>query len=303
VGKIDNGIVTVHVGVAKGTFQALLDAELFLPQEWDQDRDRCRAAGIPEHVRYRPKWQIAYDQLVRREAHGVRFDWLVFDEGYGSKVPFLRILSALGQRFVGEVPVSFWVRTDGRDEPRRADEVLGADEAKRGRRFHLGHRTIGDSVWRATSIPVEAGGCAWVLVAAINESTGEVKYFVTNATTEPLSRVLAVVFRRATIEHSFRVAKSEVGLMHYEGRQWLGLVRHLILALVVMGFVSIHTDRLRGEKSPGDNGAGVPGAERAVRADIPSPAQARGTATGRACDPLSPTTEPTGHPVTQEAAA
>ena len=303
VGKIDNGIVTVHVGVAKGNFQALLDAELFLPEEWDQDRDRCRAAGIPDKVRYRPKWQIAYDQLVRLEACGVRFDWLVFDEGYGSKVPLLRILAALGQRFVGEVPVSFWVRTGGRDEPRRADQVLGADAAKRGRRFRLGHRTIRDSVWRATSIPVEAGGCAWVLVVAINESTGEVKYFVTNATTEPLSRVLAVAFRRATIEHSFRVAKSEAGLMHYEGRQWLGLVRHLILGLVVLGFVSIHTDRLRGEKSTCDDGAGVPGPERAVRRDLPAPAQESGSATGRACDPLSPTTEPAGHQVTQETAA
>jgi len=65
VGKIDNGIVTVHIGVAKGTFQALLDAELFLPESWANDRDRCRAAGIPERVTYRPKWQIAFEQLVR----------------------------------------------------------------------------------------------------------------------------------------------------------------------------------------------------------------------------------------------
>ena len=48
VGKVDNGIVTVHVGVAKGTFQALLDADLFLPKSWSQDRARCRAAGIPD---------------------------------------------------------------------------------------------------------------------------------------------------------------------------------------------------------------------------------------------------------------
>ena len=38
---IDNGIVTVHVGVAKGRFQALLDADLYLPKSWDQDRQRC----------------------------------------------------------------------------------------------------------------------------------------------------------------------------------------------------------------------------------------------------------------------
>lgn len=90
-------------------------------------------------------------------------------------------------------------------------------------------------------------GREYALVVAINESTAEVKYFVTNATPEPLSRVLAVAFRRATIEHTFRVAKSEAGLTHYEGRQWVGLVRHLVLTLVVLGFVSVHTDRLRGK--------------------------------------------------------
>src|SRR5450755_2380646 len=41
VGKVDNGIVTVHIGVAKGRFQALLDADLYLPESWDQDRQRC----------------------------------------------------------------------------------------------------------------------------------------------------------------------------------------------------------------------------------------------------------------------
>src|SRR3954469_16565785 len=75
VGKVDNGIVTVHVGVSKGRFQALLDADLYLPESWDADRERCRAASIPDEVRYRPKWRIAFDQLLRLDANGVRFDW------------------------------------------------------------------------------------------------------------------------------------------------------------------------------------------------------------------------------------
>ena len=303
LGKIDNGIVTVHVGVARGTFQALLDADVFLPEAWDQDRPRCREAGIPDEVRYRPKWQIAYDQLVRLDERGVRFDWRVFDEGYGSKVPFLRALSLVGQNFVGEVPVSFSVRTGGRDGPRRADAVLSANDAKRGRQFRVSRRTVAAARWRATSVPVEAGGCAWALIAAINEATAEVKYFVTNATRAPLSRVLAVAFRRATIEHRFRVAKSEAGLAHYEGRQWVGLVRHLVLSLVVLGFVSIHTDRLRGEKPAGDDGAGVPGAEPAVRDDVPAATWGRGTTARRERDPLPPKAEPTGHEVAQETAA
>src|SRR5829696_5965398 len=124
LGKIDNGIVTVHVGVTKGRFQALLDAELYLPKSWNADRRRCKEAGIPDSVRYRPKWQIAYDQVVRLDSRGLRFDWLVFDEGYGSKVPFLSALSLVGQKFVGEVPVSFSVSTGDGPSAQRADAVL-----------------------------------------------------------------------------------------------------------------------------------------------------------------------------------
>ena len=271
-GKVDNGIVTVHVGVAKGTFQALLDADLYLPKSWDTDRDRCGEAGIPDDVRYLPKWRIALDQLLRLDGNGVRFDWLTFDEGYGAAVPFLTALTLIRQKFVAEVPVSFSVRTTESGEPRRADAVLASDAARQGRRFRLTRRTLQPQVWRAAALPVWVRGRAYSLVVAINESTAEVKYFVTNATGAPLGRVLAVAFRRATIEHSFRVAKSEAGLMHFEGRQYVGLIRHLILALLVMGFVSVHTDRLRGEKPAGDTGAGVQGVEREVRRAVaPAP--------------------------------
>jgi SRSO17 transposase len=302
VGKLDNGIVTVHVGVARGRFQALLDADVYLPQCWDEDRTRCRDAGIPDEVRYRPKWQIAFEQLVRLDGNGVRFDWLVFDEGYGSKVPFLRVLDAVGQRFVGEVPVSFAVTA--RDaSTQRADAALTAEDAKSGPVYRLPRKTVGDSRWRAVSRAIEVRGCRWLLVAAINEVTAEVKYFVTNAVEEPLSRVLAAAFRRATIEHDFRVAKGEVGLMHYEGRQWLGLVRHLVLSLVVLGFVSIHTDRLRGEKPAGDDGAGMPGVECAVRIDVPPTTEGGRPAARWGGHSLPSTAERTGHEIAQEAAA
>jgi hypothetical protein len=54
---------------------------------------------------------------------------------------------------------------------------------------------------------------------AINAATAAGKYLLTNATAAPLSRVLQVAFRRAAIEHRFRVAKQEAGLMHEEGRR------------------------------------------------------------------------------------
>src|SRR5436305_170880 len=71
VGKVDNGIVTVHLGVSKGRFKSLIDVELYLPQSWADDRPRCREAGIPDDVAYRPKWQIALEEIDRAVAQGV----------------------------------------------------------------------------------------------------------------------------------------------------------------------------------------------------------------------------------------
>ena len=92
VGKVANGIVTVHLVVAHGPFKALLDSELFLPQSWDADRERCRQADIPDELAYRPKSDIVLESLGGSERNGWRFDWLTFDEWYGSKPGFLHAL-------------------------------------------------------------------------------------------------------------------------------------------------------------------------------------------------------------------
>lgn len=303
VGKIDNGIVTVHVGLAKGRFQALLDAELYLPRSWAADRPRCRDAGIPDEVGYRPKWRIALDQLIRLHGNGVRFDWLVFDEGYGSKVPFLWVLGLVGQKFVAEVPVNFTVRRSAEGLAGRADDHQPARHTDGWTRCRIARKTQANQVWRAKSVRVWAAEGWHQLVTAVNEATGEVKYFVTNAVDEPLLRVLRVAFRRATIEHAFRLAKQEAGLMHYEGRQYVGLVRHLVMALVVLGFVAERTERLRGEKSRGDGGAGVPGVEPVLRTHAePSSGSSGATTPGRS-DSLPPTTKHPGHQVPQKTAA
>src|SRR5437763_3136522 len=98
VGKVANGIVTVHVGLCKGRYKVLLDADLYLPKSWHADRQRCRQAGIPDHVVYRPKWQIALEQLDRLRAHGIALDWLTFDEEYGKRPDLIAGLDQRQQR-------------------------------------------------------------------------------------------------------------------------------------------------------------------------------------------------------------
>lgn len=131
VGKRENSIITVHLGYAAGPFHCLLDRDLYLPQSWTADRVRCRQAGIPDELVYRPKTEIALELYDRARAHGVRFGWLTFDEWYGGKSGFLRALVAWGQKFVAEIPRDFrgWV-----DPPRVTVRRFRRRSGGRGRK-------------------------------------------------------------------------------------------------------------------------------------------------------------------------
>jgi SRSO17 transposase len=104
-GTTDNCTVTVHLSLAAGEARCMVDSELFLPEEsWSNNRERCRDAGIPDDVVYRPKWKIALGLLDRATRNGVRFGWLTFDAGYGMHSDFMTSLDDRGVLYVGEVP-------------------------------------------------------------------------------------------------------------------------------------------------------------------------------------------------------
>jgi hypothetical protein len=105
------------------------------------------------------------------------------------------------------------------------------------------------------------------------------------------------------VEHAFPLGKQETGVTHYEGRDYTGLMRHLILGLVVLGFVATHTERLRGKKPAGDRRAGVPLAQPALSPGLPPPPSRPRSATYKRGHSLSPTWEQTSGAVAQETAA
>jgi SRSO17 transposase len=277
VGKVANGIVTVHLAVAHGSFKALVGGELYLPESWDADRPRCEAADIPDTVRYRPKWHIGLELVARAEVNGWHFDWLSFDEGYGGKPDFLRKLDGAGLQFVGEVPSNFSCRPGRRRTALSAAAIFAQPGVRKraARSFHVVQQTGPAAVWQAKAVDVALGHDPrprYRLIVARNRQTGAVKYFLTNAPKRiGLRRVLAAGFARWHVEHVFRVAKSEFGLTHFEGRSYVSLKRHLALCLGALAFVALVTQRLRGEKSGGDAGAGVPGVGAGVPA-VPGPA-------------------------------
>lgn len=282
-GKIDNCIVTVHLACRSGELIAMLDSDLFLPEEsWDKDRDRCKAAHIPDQVIYSSKWLLALDQIKRALGNGVRFDWLTFDEWYGGKPEFLATLDDLGQLYCCEVPANLPCfpkipKYHSLQRPFASQRVDGAAryskpfKGKPWKKIKLARKTLAPQVWevRAAQVHLARDGKptdrTYWLIAARNSRTGEMKYFVSNAPPKTaLLTLMKVAFTRWGVEHVFRLAKTEIGFGHFEGRSYTGLIRHMTLCQLVLLFAAEQTDRLRGEKSGGDDRADGPGAQRPV---------------------------------------
>jgi len=304
VGKKDNCVVSVHLGYATPEFYSLIDGEVYLPEEtWHQDRTRCRAAGIPDDVVYRPKWQMALEQYRRAMANGVRFAWLTFDEGYGGKGPFLQELEKLGQNYVAEVPVSFvaWTkrpvvlyraatrdRRQGRHRryPRlkvknnpkvEVRHILAYSPAMRQipwQNYYVKDGRKGPMVWQAKRLMVylaDERGLPTrpyhLLVARNVLDPDEVKYFISNAPEPtPVETLLRVAFTRWVIERAFEDSKTELGMDHFEVRKFVSIQRHLILSCLSHVFLSEFCGKHRGEKLGPDR---LPGPDRHGDAGAP----------------------------------
>lgn len=291
LGKTENCVVTVHLAYGQGDFHCLLDGELYLPQSWAEDRERCREAGIPDTMTYRPKWEIALELYDRALANGLTFDWLTFDEGYGSKPEFLRQLMQRGQAFVAEVPRSLtgWLKAPrvvtrpyrrrgrgrGRAVPRlasnspkarRVDAWLNDPQIKQQpwQRWRVKEGENGPAVWECKKVFLTIkdeqglpGERLHLLIARNVLHDGELKFYISNAPAETSAgKLLLVALSRWRVERCFQDQKSEIGLDQYEGRRYIGLKRHLMLSMVSYLFLA-QVRQEWGEKSRPD---GVPSA-------------------------------------------
>lgn len=255
-GKTDNCIVTVHLGYATDDFSALLDGDLYLPRSWDDDRARCREAGIPDDVTYRPKWKIALDLLEHASRNGLSMRWVCADEAYGHPSAFRQGVAHLGLWYMVEVPRTTrgWCPDQLRAEPTKRVEQWAAGGGPRWETWKIKQTGKGASVWRVRArrwCPAEErqpGEEQWLIIAR-NLVEDEVKYFLSNAPADvPLGVLLRVAFSRWHIERIFQEAKQQTGLADFEGRRYLGLRRHLVLTTVSLLYLAEQRKRLREKK-------------------------------------------------------
>jgi len=90
-GRVENcqvGVFAAYVTPDGG--RALIDRELYLPEKWVSDRDRCKAAGIGDSVGFATKPELARRMIERAAAARVPFSRVVGDEVYGGNPQLAR---------------------------------------------------------------------------------------------------------------------------------------------------------------------------------------------------------------------
>ena len=300
-GKVDNCVVSVHLGFASGEFHTLLDSTLYVPKEsWADNPRRRKKVGIPKEVVYKPLHEIALDQIERARMNGVPLDWIVADERYGEVPEFLETLEGWGFGYVIEVPsgMTGWTQRPPRESaegdrvasdapaPRSIREIVEHSHAVRKApavAYRVKDTLKGPEVWEVKEVEFfqhRRGRCSprLRLLIAINVLDGTRKTFVSNAPRSvALETLLRVAFSRWRIERCFEDSKGEVGLDHFEVRRYGSIRRHLTVSMVSHLFLAEEADRLRGKKCGRD---GVPGqAGRGHVAEHRRPLARRATAT------------------------
>jgi SRSO17 transposase len=293
LGKTGNCQVAVNCHYAERTIAWPVATRLYLPRSWATSADRLKKAGVPDHVGFRTKPEIALALLDQAKAWGVRWACVTADADYGDNPNFLAGLDERRQQYVVAVRADFAVATARRaaEPPQRADAVVVALPAggwrsvrwREGSKGWLRGRFAAVRCWRVTA----DGGrhIGWLIGERAGD--GKRRYYWSNfGPRVPLGRLVGYAHRRHWVEQFHEEAKTLLGWDQYQGRRWTGFHRHAVTVLLAYSFLvwrewkSRHEVRRRGRKrrpfSPsagpaaGAAAGGPPPGERLAAAGSPT---------------------------------
>jgi SRSO17 transposase len=276
-GRIENCQIGVFLAYASGRGHALIDRELYLPQDWAEDGARRATAGIPRAVSFATKPQLAQRMIARAIAAGVPFAWVVGDEVYGSDRRLRLFLEQHERPFILTVRSNekLWSVLAGRLGQQTAADLAAALPDAAWHRLSAGAGAKGERLYdwaRVRLARLQAPPWDhWLLIRRSHSKPEKCAYYVVFAPAEtPLAALARVAGRRWTIEECFEAGKQEVGLGDYEIRSWQGWYRHITLALLALAFLAALRAKLNRATAAPDKRGGPDLAFRSLSARLRS---------------------------------
>jgi len=243
-GRVENCQVGVFLSYVTARGHALIDRELYLPEDWCADPARRLAAHIPEAVRFATKPELGQRMIERTKSAGLPIRWVVADTVYGHSPDLRLFLEKQGYAYALAVPSTEVVCVQTRTGLLLSDVASIAHQALRVREWHRLSQSLGtkgERLFDWARLPVvQAGsvdGCHWLLMRRCLDDPNELAYYLVWAPPEtPLSTMVQAVGARWHIEEDLQAGKA-LGLDHYEVRSYLGWYRHITLVLLASAFL------------------------------------------------------------------
>lgn len=242
-GRTENCQIGTFLAYASTRGHALVDRELYLPESWASDRDRCRGAGVPDDVAFATKPRQAMAMLDRALRAGVPFAWFTADEAYG-QVKYLRVW--LEHRDVAHVLATrrndMLITAEGGQA--RADDLIAGLPTRAWRRISAGAGAHGPREYDWARIPIRIGWARgrghWLLARRSITNPTEIAYYVCYGPRRASLADLAwTAGARWRIEECFQQAKNEAGLDHYQVRTWRAWYAHITLSMLAHAWLAV----------------------------------------------------------------
>jgi len=271
LGKEDNCQVAVSLSIANEHASLPVAYRLYLPQEWTNDGERLRKAGVPADVEFKTKHEIALEQLRWACAAGLPPGVGLLDAGYGNNSDLRAEITALGLSYVAGILSNTTVWEGGR-EPLPPKRWSGRGRPPTRLRREAKHRPVSVKdlalslpgrawrmiEWREGSAQALSSRFArvrvraarrderrheprpeeWLLIEWPKGENEPTKYFLSTLPEDiTFHRLVYFAKLRWRIERDYQELKQEVGLGHFEGRGWRGFHHHATLCIAAYGFL------------------------------------------------------------------
>jgi len=247
-GKTANCQIGVSLVLGSDHAHVTTDFELYIPESWAQDRERCRRAHIPDDVQYEPKWALALRMIEKAKADRLPEGVVLGDCDYGNKTSFRDMLDVLGLQYALEVQGTTMLRrvgTRGRLGERMSVAEMGVllHGKLRTVTWREGTKTAMRSRFARTRVVVDRDDGKprqpqWLLIEWPEGEAAPTKFVLSTMPVKTSLKQLVHTFKsRWRIERSYEDLKGELGLDHYEGRSFIGWHHHVSVVLACYAFL------------------------------------------------------------------
>jgi SRSO17 transposase len=277
VGKQENCRVAVSLSVATWNSSLPVAYRLYLPKEWAEDAERRKKAEVPEEIEFQTKPDIALEQIRAAVAAEIPRGVVLSDAAYGINTDFRDGLSQLGLQYVVGVQSSMTVWEPGKQPlPAKPRGQMGRPPRSLQRTpdhqpvsvkqlaLNMPSGVFNEITWReGTDRKLQSRFAAlrvrvahrdyeksepyaeeWLLIEWPRSEAEPTKYWIsTLPSNTALKALVRMAKHRWIIERDYQELKQELGLGHFEGRNWRGFHHHATLCIAAYGFLVAERNR------------------------------------------------------------